>query len=204
MLGLEPPADAGAGDPPLEPAEVIVVEREPPADGLAVCQVQHRRGGHPSGDEVEQRAHRAENRIGLPDGSVGKADAEAGRMRTVVVFGVLLDAPGAEGGRDQRREVLDVGAHDQHVAGLERLVVGEEPQDAVAQHLDLTGAAVAGVDLHAAVVRADRLRDLRRRVVSDLMLQPAEEGSGGQVHRVVLGGGGGPEQELQLPDVPSP
>ena len=54
---------------------------------------------------------------------------------------------------DQRREDLDVGAHDDDVARLERRVVGEQVEDRVAHHLDLAGAAVAGVHLQASIVR---------------------------------------------------
>jgi hypothetical protein len=53
----------------------------------------------------------------------------------------------AERGRDERRVVLDVGAHDQDVARLQRRVVGEQAGDHVAEHLDLPGRAVAGVHL---------------------------------------------------------
>ena len=44
------------------------------------------------------------------------------------------------------------------VARLEGGVVGEQPEDHLAQHLDLAGAAVAGVHLHAAVARGQRRR----------------------------------------------
>ena len=54
---------------------------------------------------------------------------------------------------DQRREDLDVGAHDDDVARLERRVVGEQVEDRVAHDLDLAGAAVAGVHLQASIVR---------------------------------------------------
>ena len=60
--------------------------------------------------------------------------------------------PEAEAGGDQRRVGLDVGAHHQHVAGLERGVVGEQAEQHLAQHLDLAGRAVAGVHLDGAVV----------------------------------------------------
>ena len=66
------------------------------------------------------------------------------------------DIAGAEGRADQRRERLDVRAHHDHVARLERRVLLEQVQDRVAHHLDLARAAVAGVDLHAAVVRGQQ------------------------------------------------
>ena len=54
---------------------------------------------------------------------------------------------------DQRREDLDVGAHDDDVARLQRRVVGEQVEDRVAHDLDLAGTAVAGVHLQASIVR---------------------------------------------------
>ena len=57
-----------------------------------------------------------------------------------------------EAGRDQRRERLDVRAHHQDVAGLERRVVLEQPDQHLAQHVDLACGAVAGVHLQAPVV----------------------------------------------------
>ena len=77
---------------------------------------------------------------------------------------VIVRAEG-ESGRDDRRERLDVRAHDQNVAGLERRVVGEQANDHLAQHLDLARAAVAGVDLHAAVAVVEGWRLGRQPVV---------------------------------------
>jgi hypothetical protein len=48
-------------------------------------------------------------------------------------------------------EGLDVGAHDDDVAGLEGGVVGQEVEDGVAHHLHLAGPTVAGMHLQAAV-----------------------------------------------------
>ena len=101
---LQAPADARGGDPALEAAEVVVVQAEATADGLAVREIQDRRGGHAAGDEVQQRGDRAEDGIGLPDGAVSQADAQPGRAVAVVVLvaGVGLDAPGAERRRNER------------------------------------------------------------------------------------------------------
>ena len=56
-----------------------------------------------------------------------------------------------EGRGDQRGERLDVRAHDEDVARLEPRVVRQQTEHDLAQHLDLTGAAVTRVNLHAAV-----------------------------------------------------
>ena len=60
---------------------------------------------------------------------------------------------GPERRLDQRRERLDVRAHHDHVARLERRVGGEAVEDRLAQHLDLALASVTGVDADARVVR---------------------------------------------------
>ena len=59
-----------------------------------------------------------------------------------------------ERGGEQRCVGLDVGAHHEDVARLERRVVLHQPDEHLAQHLDLSGRAVAGVHLHRAVRRA--------------------------------------------------
>ena len=66
------------------------------------------------------------------------------------------DVPRAERGLDERREDLDVRAHHDHVARLQRRVLLHRVQDRVAQDLDLARAAVAGVDLDAAVLGVQR------------------------------------------------
>ena len=159
VLRVEAPADAGRGDPVLEPHEVVVVEPEAPPDRLAVGQVEHLRRGQPLVGQVEQARDRAEDRVGLAQRAVGEPDAqvrrhEVGRARVRLVL--LHDRLAhAERGLDERRERLDVRAHDDHVARLERRVLGEQVQDRVAQHLDLARAPVAGVDLDAAVARVE-------------------------------------------------
>jgi ribonuclease G len=47
-----------------------------------------------------------------------------------------------EGGLDERRELLDVRAHHDHVARLERRVLGEGMEDRLAQDLDLARAPI--------------------------------------------------------------
>ena len=107
---------------------------------------------------------------------------------------------------DQRRVRLDVRAHDDDVARLERRVVGKDVQERVAQHLDLAGAAVAGVDLEAAVERRVVV-GVRGAVVADVGLQASEERVGSVCSLVVLMESvcvGGREDDLQLARVLAP
>ena len=69
-----------------------------------------------------------------------------------VGVGLVGDVGEAERRGDQRCVVLDVRAHDQDVARLQGVVVGEQADQHLAQHLDLALLAVAGVHLQAAVV----------------------------------------------------
>ena len=58
-----------------------------------------------------------------------------------------------ESGRHQRRVLLDVGHHDNDVAGLQGRVVGEQADDDLAKHLHLSSGAVAGMHLDARLPR---------------------------------------------------
>ena len=206
VLGLECPADAGPGDPPLEPGEVVVVEARTaggPARGLPGP-------GPPRRPSARRRDRAGCSRRRGPGSSAGPPGRRGGRASRV--GGSPSSASAASCSTRPAPKVAEIsGAKSSMLGHMTRMSRGSsvsssasKPQDAVAEHLDLAGAAVAGVDLHAAVAWADRLRGLRRRIVAHLVLQPAEEGGRGQVHRVVLGGGGGPEQELQLPDIAPP
>ena len=64
------------------------------------------------------------------------------------------DVAEAEARDDQRRVGLDVRAHDEDVAGLQRRVVGKQAEQHLAQDVDLAGGAVAAVHLDGAVVGA--------------------------------------------------
>ncbi|SKS35833.1 Uncharacterised protein [Mycobacteroides abscessus subsp. abscessus] len=57
-------------------------------------------------------------------------------------------------GRYQRRVGFDVGAHDEDVARLQCGIVGQQAQQHLAQHIDLTCRAVAGMHLHGPVARS--------------------------------------------------
>ena len=76
---------------------------------------------------------------------------------------------------DQRRVGLDVRAHHQDVARLQRRVVGEQAEQHLAQHVDLPGRAVATVHLHRPVVVSQRTALRPNGVRGDVGLQPAQE-----------------------------
>ena len=81
----------------------------------------------------------------------------------------------AESGDDQRRVGLDVRAHDEDVAGLECLVVGEEAEQNLAQDVDLAGRTVATVHLHRPVIGLEPSAFSAHDVGGDVGLQPAEQ-----------------------------
>ncbi len=148
--------------------------------------------------DAEHRVRLAQRAVGEPDAQVRRAVLLRQRVELVVL--VVGDLPRAEGRLDQRRERLDVRAHDDDVSWLERGVVGEQVQDRVADDLDLAGAAVAGVDLDAAVGRA-RVGGL---VVADGGLEAGELAVGGVGDGVLVADDVGAEDELELPRVLAP
>ena len=76
---------------------------------------------------------------------------------------------------DQRRVGLDVRAHHQNVARLQGLVVGEQAQQYLAQHVDLPGRAVTAVHLHGPVASGQNATVRTYRVGGDVGLQPAQQ-----------------------------
>ncbi len=150
-------------------------------------------------------------------GLVWRRDRSARRTRrsTGAVAVVVGVGAGAERGVDEGGEGLDVGAHDDDVAGFEGGVVEEEVEDGVAQHLHLAGPAVAGVDLDAAVAGVEarapvglvRERLARRRlVVAHAGLDAAQEcvGVRGGDGPVAVGHRAVGQHELHLPGVAAP
>ena len=185
--GVEPPADAAVAHPLLDLAELVVVEAEAAADGLAAGEVEHLRGGEALAGELEQAGDDPEHGVGLAQRPIGEPDAQ---VRLVA---------GPERGLDERRERLDVRAHDDHVARLERRVLGELVQDRGAKHFDLTGSTVARVDLDAAIDR----RRVRRLVAADPRLEAVQQRVAGGLDRVVVVGVVA-EHELELAAVVAP
>ena len=92
--------------------------------------------GHPAPGELQQVGGHGQQGVGLAQRPVSQARPQLGRPGQV---------RGTEAGVDQWGEQLDVGAHDDDVAGLERRVVGQQVEHGLADHLHLAGAAVAGM-----------------------------------------------------------
>jgi hypothetical protein len=182
---VEPPPDAALGHPLLEPRQILVIEAEPPADRLVAGEVQDLRRGDPVVGEVEERGDHREHRVRLTDGPVGEPDPQI-RGRRAGRLAVLVRRGRTERGMDQRREGLDVRAHDDDVARLERRVVAKEVQDRVPQHLDLARAAVAGVDLDAAVARSPPGITRRHRIRPDVGLDVPQQRVRVLLDRVVV------------------
>ena len=172
------PPDAGVADPPGHRREVVVVEAEAAPDRPARREVEHlARGEAPAGE--------ADDAVGDVEQGVGGPQRPVGQPYPQPVGGVGVDAVGvsavlaeAEGRADERRIGLDVGAHDEHVARLEGGVVVEQPDEHLAQHLDLPGRPVARVDLDRAVVGrhgpGGALALVGDVVVAQIGLQPLE------------------------------
>ena len=94
-------------------------------------------------------------------------------MRRVHAFDHVAEP---EPGDDQRGVRLDVRAHDEDVARFERLVVGEQTEQNLAEHIDLAGGPVTAVHLHRAVGGGVHPPRSPYRVGRDVGLQPAEKG----------------------------
>ena len=124
----------------VELVEVVVAEPEPPAHRLGP-----RPGRGPASPVARPPARSssavgdAEQRVGLPRRTVGEPDPQPMRGMAAAPDHVAEPEPGL----DQRRVRLDVGAHHQDVTRLEGGVVVEEAEQHLAQHVDLTGDAVA-------------------------------------------------------------
>ncbi len=108
-----------------------------------------------------------------------------------------------EVGDDQRCVGLDVRAHHQDVARLQRGVVGEQAEQHLAQHVDLAGGAVAAVHLHRAVIVGQRTAVPGRTVLAAMSDCSQPEQCVGvrsrrrRIHRYRVGGQGA----LQLAQV---
>ena len=115
------------------------------------------------------------------------------------------DVPETEPGLDQRGVGVDVGTHHQDVARLEGGVVGQQPEQHLAQDVDLPGDSMACVHLHRTVGRVVDPAVGPGKVRREVGLQPAEE----RVRQRRLGFGGvggdvgGGEGALELAGVAS-
>ena len=182
MLGIEPPAHVGLAYPFLEPGQVVVAETEAATDRLASRQVDDLGRLHPRAGEIEDLGEHAHERVGAPQGTVGQANLEL-RRRVFLPVDPVTDA---EGGLDERREVLDVRAHDDDVAQLELWVGLELVQDRIAYDLDLSRPSVARMDADAVValhqqrtrvaLRAEPTVTDRLAVGAHILLDQAQQG----------------------------
>ena len=152
VLGVVRPADAGLLDPRGDGVEVVVRQPEPASDRFDRHEIEHpARLGTPVG-EVEQDAGDREQRVRLGERTVGEPDLQpVPRVPGRGLAGRRRDAAQPERRLDERGVGLDVGAHDEDVARLERGVVVEQAEQRLAEHLDLTGRTVTRVHLHAAI-----------------------------------------------------
>ena len=97
---------------------------------------------------------------------------------------------------------VDVRAHHQDVARLQRGVVDQQAEQHLPQHVDLPGRAVAAVHLHRPVIVPQRASLRATGIRSDIGLQPAQQGVGpaGAAEELVGGDRGG-QAALQLAQV---
>ena len=131
---------------------VVVGEPEPVTHRRRGGQVEDLAGLAPAAGERHQRRRQREQRVGAQQAAVGQPHPQP--VGRVGLRSGRLAQP--EGGREQRRVGLDVGAHHEDVARLERVVgvgrVLHQPDQHLPQHLHLPGRPVAGVDLDRPVV----------------------------------------------------
>ena len=144
-----------------DPLELLVAEAEAGAHRVGAGDVEHLARGHPAADQLDELGGEREQRVGGGERAVGQPHPQ---LVAGVPGALARDVGHAEGGGDQGCVGLDVGDHHEDVARLERRVVLEQPDQHLAQHVDLPGGAVAGVDLHGVVAGPPRGRSARRRV----------------------------------------
>ncbi len=129
---VETPADVRLADPVGDGVEVVVAEVEAGAYGTGLGEIEDLAGGGTTTGECEQLRCHTEQRIGLRQCAIGEFDAKlVCRMRAVD------DIAEAKARDDQRRIGLDVRTHDEDVAWLEGVVVGEQAEQHFAQDVDL-------------------------------------------------------------------
>ena len=151
VVAVEAPADVGLAHPAGDVLEVVVGEPEPRPHRRRLREVEHLAGGGPATGKREQLRRDAEQRVGLHERPVRESHPQL--VRGVHALDHVAEA---EAGDDQRRVGLDVRAHDEDVAGFERLVVGEQAEQNLSENVDLAGRAVTAVHLHRAVVGPER------------------------------------------------
>ena len=150
--------------------EVVVGEAEAGPHRRGLREVEHFTGGHPATGKGEQLRRHAEQRVGLHQRPVREPHPQP--VRGMHTFDHVAEAEARD---DQRRVGFDVRAHDEDVAGFQRLVVAEQAEQNLSQNVDLAGGPVTAVHLHRAVVGAKRPPVASHRVGGDVGLQPAQQ-----------------------------
>ena len=173
VLSVKTPPDSARRGPLLQTREVVAFESETSADRLSIGDVEHVRCRDAPCHQREQARYKREHGIRLTERPVRQPHAQPGRSNgrrgddvRAFVTGVDKGLAHPERRLNKRCERLDVGAHDDDVARLERWVVLEGMKDRVAQDLDLARTAVAGVNLDAVIVVCEggaRVRGARPR-----------------------------------------
>ena len=205
MSLVDTPPDARLADPGGDGLQVVVGEAEPRTHGRGLGKVEDLARSGPAVGEGEYLGCHAEQRIGLHQRAVRQAHPEP--VRRMPVAGHLTEP---EPGHDQRCEGLDVGAHHQDVARLQRRVVDEQTQQHLTQHVDLASRAVAAVHLDRPVVVGAYPAVCTHRVGGDVGLQPAQQRVGSTLHAAhvlvldcaVLRAGAG-QAAAQFPQIPA-
>ncbi len=202
---IDAPADAGLLDPAAEGLEVAVLDAEAATERLHRQQIEHGDRADPvlpsgHGQHPQQDLGHG---VGAAEAALGDRPGDAGRARGAPALLELHDGPAialcgalrtlVEDRADQGHPGLDVGHHHQHVAGLEVGVGLKEVEQSLAQHLDLPGGAVAGVNPQRVVVLEEGPRPA---------LRLAEGGGVAEVQHVglqhVQGAGGALARALEL------
>ena len=132
--------------PIADPRQIVIGEAESPPHRLAPREIEDLAHRHPRGGEVEHLRQDAHHRVGLAEERSAKRILSCRVPSTTALFIVP-----AECRLDERREGLDVGAHDDDVARLELRVLLEQMQDGISQDLDLPAATMTRMDPDAVV-----------------------------------------------------
>ena len=148
---VQPPTGPRTARPNARTARVVFAEREPSPDRdgrgesrISLAVIRPRSGRQ----AARQRRAGDSSRC-----ATGRRAGRAGRGRDGSRPKVQVGEP--ERRLDERREGLDVRAHDEGCRAARAGVVGGETDEHVTEDFDLPGRAVAGVDLDAPVVLAD-------------------------------------------------
>ena len=144
--------------------------------GAACARLSTSLDGGPAAGQREQLRRDAEQRVGLDERAVGEPHPQP--VRGVHARDHVAEPEARD---DQRRVGLDVRAHDEDVARFERVVVGEQAEQNLAENVDLAGRAVAAVHLHRAVVGRSVRPSRPHGVGGDVGLQPAQQRVGAVV-----------------------